>query len=159
MCATLAWDPKQLILRTTRSVSIWARRHLFLSKKEMCLLVEREDMYSCWTRRHVFLFNRKTYLFVVSLWAKKTCILGQQTPIKHPGAPRRLPGSTQEARTQEAPRRHQGGTQEVPTLGFPPSLTPLLLIRRVVGRNVLTLHKTYNTTRQTIKKDSVSTYT
>ena len=69
----MVWGPKQLIFRTTRSVSIWIRRHVSLSTKARCRLVEQENMQSCWRRRHVLLFDRQRR--DVFLFSGRTCIL------------------------------------------------------------------------------------
>ena len=52
------------------------RRHVFLFNRKTCLLVQQEEMSSCSTRRNVFLLNKKTCLF-----NKKTCLLVQQEHI------------------------------------------------------------------------------
>ena len=82
---TPVWDPKQLVRRTTHSVSTWAPRHVFLFNKKACPLVQQEDMSSCSTRRHVFLLNRKTWLLFQLedmsssfLLNRMTCLLVQQ---------------------------------------------------------------------------------
>jgi len=61
---TLVRDPKQLLFRNAHSVSIWARRHIFLFNKKLHHPVQQEDMSSCPTRRHVFMPNKTTCLLV-----------------------------------------------------------------------------------------------
>ena len=59
---TPAWDPKQLMFRTSHWASIWARKHIFLSNRRTCPLVHQESMSPCSTRGRVLLLKKKTGL-------------------------------------------------------------------------------------------------
>ena len=119
-----------MISRTTHSVSLWARRHVFLFDKKTRLAIQQEDLSSCSTKRHVFLFERK-HVFLLDRKArplvhKKTCLLAEQEDLSFLLFNKKtclLVGQDVSTtrhvflltkKTFQASRRHPEGTQETP---------------------------------------------